>query len=75
MYRIPGKNGNKSKGPVIMLHGVSNSSNCFIVNMCTKPPAFILADANFDVWFLNNRGTHISREHETLDPENDEDYW
>lgn len=58
-----------------MLHGVSNSSNCFIVNMCTKPPAFIMADAHFDVWFLNHRGTHISRGHETLNPETDDEYW
>jgi len=73
LYRIPGKNKNPGP-PVLLVHGLSNSAHCFILNQCTTPPAFRLADENYDVWLGNNRGSHLSREHTNLDP-NSHEYW
>ncbi|CAG9316506.1 unnamed protein product [Blepharisma stoltei] len=72
LYRIPGKNPGP---PVLLIHGLSNSANCFIVNQCAHPPAFILADQNFDIWLGNCRGSHLSRGHKYWNATIDEQYW
>lgn len=69
LYRIPG-----SGPPVLLVHGLSNSANCFILNQCSKPPAFFLSDSGYDVWLGNMRGSHLSRGHTHLNSSND-DYW
>jgi pimeloyl-ACP methyl ester carboxylesterase len=69
IYRIP-----RSGPPVLLIHGLSNSANCFIINQCSSPPGFILADNNYDVWLGNLRGTHLSRGHKHLDASKEE-YW
>lgn len=75
IYRIPSTGKAQLGLPVLLIHGLSNSANCFIVNQCTTPPAFILADQNFDVWFGNCRGSHLSRGHTVYDATKDEEYW
>ena len=41
-----------------------------------KSMAFFFADAGFDVWMNNSRGTCFSRQHKYLDPDADKrEYW
>jgi pimeloyl-ACP methyl ester carboxylesterase len=75
LFRIQGK-GNQfaNKPPVLMLHGLTNTANTFIINQATKPPAFRLADEGYDVWLGNSRGNNLSRLHTTFKSD-DKKYW
>jgi pimeloyl-ACP methyl ester carboxylesterase len=77
LYRIPGtgKDPHNLKPPILLIHGLSNSANSFIINLCAKAPAFILADENYDVWLANLRGSHLSRGHTKYNAAVDPEYW
>jgi len=74
MHRIPPKSGVSSKGAVLLGHGLMAASSCWVLNDKSRSLAFVLADAGYDVWMTNNRGTTYSREHKTLKP-SDSDFW
>ena len=66
---------NKTKAVVMLMHGFVDSSDTFCINGRDKSPAFILADAGYDVWLTNSRGNKHSLGHQTLDSATDVEYW
>ncbi|CAB3397353.1 unnamed protein product [Caenorhabditis bovis] len=64
-----------SKRPVVLMqHGLLSDSFCWIPNMPSQSPGFVFADAGFDVWIANSRGTPQSQKHIGFGPE-DNRFW
>ncbi|EGZ17162.1 hypothetical protein PHYSODRAFT_331176 [Phytophthora sojae] len=82
MYRIPktyaesqsGSDAAANKPAVHLQHGLLDSSFTFVSNFRNQSLAYVLADAGFDVWLGNNRGTTWSNEHTMLTTDDDA-YW
>ena len=72
LHRIPARSG--SGKPVLLMHGMMCSSYCWVTSD-TSSLAFILAEAGYDVWLGNFRGTRYGRKHQTLDPDTDLEFW
>ena len=78
MFRIGGKNKgslNNNAVPVLLQHGLVDSSDTWIVNSEPLAPGFILANKGYDVWFGNSRGNKHSRNHTVLNPDKDAEFW
>lgn len=73
LFRIPhgikSPETNRTRPPVLLMHGLFDSSNCWIVLGSENSLAYLLADAGYDVWIGNARGTEPSRKHIQNDPE------
>ncbi|PNH10572.1 Gastric triacylglycerol lipase, partial [Tetrabaena socialis] len=71
-FRIPyGRTGGlpgpgRKRPPVLLIHGISLASTCWVVNEASQSLGFILADRGYDVWMMNTRGNTFAREHVTL---------
>lgn len=76
-FRIQKKNTTIVPGlvPVFLQHGLLDSSDTWIINDEDKAPAFILANAGYDVWLGNSRGNKHSRKHIKLNPDKDAAFW
>ena len=72
MFNI--KNKKQPGKPVLMVHGVYATADGFVINVNGKAPAFSLADAGYDVWLPNTRGTFHSQAHKYLDLDSKE-FW
>lgn len=78
MLRIPyGRNPRYDgvpRKPVFLMHPFLESAHAWIVQGPDKALAYLLADAGYDVWLGNARGTEMSRQHASLDP-NEAKFW
>jgi len=77
LYRIPqGKTENDTapKPVVYLQHGLENSAADWVINLPSESAAFLFADAGFDVFIGNFRGTTYSKRHTTLSPK-DHAFW
>ena len=63
------------KPPVLLLHGLADSSDSWMMNGREKSIAFLLMDAGYDVWMGNSRTNKHSIRHAILNPDKDIDYW
>ena len=58
----------KGSKPVLLQHGIEDSSDSWVMNSADKAPAFLLAKNGFDVWLANSRGNKFSKKHTSLSP-------
>lgn len=82
MYRLPQSHEESQSGaakvnkPAVLLqHGLLDSSYTFVCNFRNQSLAYVLADAGYDVWLGNNRGSTWSREHLDLSADVGKEYW
>ena len=77
MYRLNSKPlaDGESRPAVIMMHGLVDSSDSWMINGRNKSHAFILADEGYDVWMTNSRGNKYSQNHTVLDSATDLQFW
>jgi len=75
LYHIPhGKVTPQTKGPVLLQHGLTDSSAGWCLNEPEESLSFILADGGYDVWIGNNRGNGYSMNNINFGPE-DARFW
>lgn len=73
-YKGRRRSSNGEPRVVFVMHGVLFSSAGFVLNDPDQALAFILADAGYDVWLGNARGTSYGRRHVSLSPSQPE-FW
>ena len=86
VHRIRSPRLARLRRPVILQHGLLCTSREFMINapggfiyestsVVGNNMAFELAKHGYDVWLPNSRGNTYSRNHTTLDPSRDKEFW
>ena len=77
LFRVSAKNHlTFNSGPTVYLqHGLIDSSDDFFLNSESLSPGFILSNSGYDIWLGNSRGNKYSRNHTTLNPNTDSEFW
>lgn len=76
LFRIlPRCNDTRKRIPVMLMHGLYDSSDAWILSGPQNALAYILSENCYDVWAPNHRGNRYSRDHLTLDPDKDMEFW
>ena len=80
LFRIPhdkiaSKNDEEKRPPILIQHGIFDSSDFVVSHGPEKSLVFVLADFGYDVWVANSRGNKHSRQHKTLNPDKDKAFW
>ena len=63
------------KYPVLLGHCLTGSSALWAYGPEDNSLSYRLAQAGYDVWMFNMRGNHYSRQHKSLNPDTDQDFW
>mmetsp|Transcript_18890 Transcript_18890/g.16737 ORF Transcript_18890/g.16737 Transcript_18890/m.16737 type:complete len:387 (+) Transcript_18890:34-1194(+) len=77
-FRIPNGKGQQydsSRPAVLLQHGYFDSADFSVMNGPEKSITFYLANQGFDVWIGNGRGNKFSRNHQSLNPDKDSEFW
>ena len=77
LFRIQKKSTSIKSGlkPILLQHGLLDSSDTWILNDEDKAIGFILANLGYDVWMGNSRGNKHSRKHVKYNPDKDKAFW
>lgn len=77
VFRIQKKASQIKSGlkPIILQHGLLDSSDTWLINDEDKAPGFIFANAGYDVWLGNSRGNKHSKRHTKYNPAKDAEFW
>ncbi|XP_034825898.1 lipase 1-like [Maniola hyperantus] len=76
IFRIKSKRCQQFKSPpVILMHGLIQSSDGWLNAGPNAGLAYLIADACYDLWVGNQRGNYYSRKHIHLDPDRDSKFW
>ncbi|XP_017143217.1 lipase 3-like isoform X1 [Drosophila miranda] len=67
-------NAQSPKPVVFIMHGMSGSSDAYLLIGPSDGLPYLLADAGFDVWLGNSRGNTYSRLHKYMDPKH-KSFW
>ncbi|XP_022119722.2 gastric triacylglycerol lipase [Pieris rapae] len=61
--------------PVILMHGLLQSSDAWLDAGPSAGLAYLLADACYDLWVGNQRGNYYGRRHMKYNPDEDAEFW
>ncbi|XP_070381797.1 gastric triacylglycerol lipase-like isoform X2 [Dermacentor albipictus] len=64
-----------SRAPVLIMHGLLASAITWVTNYADQSLGYVLADAGYDVWLGNIRGSTLSRKHVNISADSEVRFW